>query len=260
MNIQLFQGSTVRVDADNLVCLTDLYKLAIERGMAEGKRAPNQYFRKTNVRKSGTSGNVSDFAGEGWDFVEHVAKSLDLHSVQVYKTTRGKGSSTFAHWQIALAYAQYLSHELHMRVNETYMRVQSGDLDLAIEIAEKEKDPEKLNLFAQRAKAIATRNSFTDTLYRHHVTSSKEIARCTNTVYLRLFNGNASQLKERKQLPKKASLRDNMDRTELAATEFAELLAIKRIEKKNAQGFAECNAHCDKAAMIIANAMREALI
>ena len=147
-----------------------------------------------------------------------------------------------------------------MRVNETYMRAQSGDLDLAIEIAEKEKDPEKLNLFAQRAKAIATRNLFTDTLYRHHVTSSKEIARCTNTVYLRLFNGNASQLKERKQLPKKANLRDNMDRTELAATEFAELLAIKRIEKKNAQGFVECNEHCDKAAMIISNAMREALI
>lgn len=57
-----------------------------------------------------------------------------------------------------------------------------------------------------------------------------------------------------------ANLRDNMDRTELAATEFAELLAIKRIEKKNAQGFVECNEHCDKAAMIIANAMREALI
>ena len=110
MNIQIFDNATVRVDAENLVCITDIYKIAVERGMAEGKRAPNQYFRKTNVRKSGTSGNISDFAGEGWDFVEHVAKSLNVHSVQVYKTTRGKGSSTFAHWQIALAYAKYLSH------------------------------------------------------------------------------------------------------------------------------------------------------
>ena len=136
MNIQIFDGATVRVDADNLVCITDIYKIAVERGLDGGKREPNQYFRKTNVRKSGTSGNVSDFAGEGWEFVEFIAKNLNLHAAHIYKTTRGKHGGTFAHWQIALAYAKYLSHELHMRVNETYMRAQSGDVTLAAEIAE----------------------------------------------------------------------------------------------------------------------------
>ena len=34
----------------------------------------------------------------------------------IYKTKRGKHGGTYAHWKIALAYAQYLSHELHMRV------------------------------------------------------------------------------------------------------------------------------------------------
>ena len=68
-NIQIFDNATVRVDAENLVCITDIYKIAVERGLDGGKREPNQYFRKTNVRKSGTSGNVSDFAGGGWEFV-----------------------------------------------------------------------------------------------------------------------------------------------------------------------------------------------
>jgi len=40
----------------------------------------------------------------------------------------------FAHWQIALAYAKYLSPELHMAVNETYMRYKTGDHTLALEV------------------------------------------------------------------------------------------------------------------------------
>ena len=143
MNIQLFQGSTVRVDADNLVCITDIYKVATEKGLANGKLEPKFYFRKSNLRKSGTSGKVSDAAGEGMQFVESVAENLKVSATHIYKTTRGKGGGTYAHWQIALAYAKYLSHELHMRVNETYMRAQSGDVTLAAEIAEKQKDPKK---------------------------------------------------------------------------------------------------------------------
>ena len=259
MNIQIFEGATIRVDADNLVCITDIYKIAVERGMDNGKRAPNQYFRKTNVRKSGTSGNISDFAGEGWDFVEHVAKSLNVHSVQVYKTTRGKGSSSFAHWQIALAYAKYLSHELHMRVNETYMRALSGDVTLAAEIAEKQKDPKKTEWLAQRLKSIHARNVLTDTLSRHGVKAGVEIATCTNTVYRQLFHKDAKELRAARKLPKSANLRDNMSRLELAATEFAELLASERIETRKASGFSDCNKHCGQAARIVANAVSDAL-
>lgn len=108
MNIQLFDGATVRVDAENLVCITDIYKIALDRGLDGGKREPNQYFRKTNVRKSGTSGNVSDFAGGGWEFVEFVAQKYGKSQSDVYKTTRGKGGGTYAHKDIAIEYAMYL--------------------------------------------------------------------------------------------------------------------------------------------------------
>ncbi len=37
MNIKLFDNATVRVDAENLVCITDIYKIAIERGLDGGK-------------------------------------------------------------------------------------------------------------------------------------------------------------------------------------------------------------------------------
>ena len=257
MNIQIFDNATVRVDAENRISLTDLYKIAVERGMDNGKRAPNQYFRKTNVRKSGTSGNISDFAGEGWEFVEFIAKNLNLHASLIYKTTRGKGGGTYAHWQIALAYAKYLSHELHMRVNETYMRAQSGDVTLAAEITEKQQDPKKTAWLAQRVKSIHARNVLTDVLSRHGVKTGVEIAQCTNTVYRHLFHKTAKEMRIARKLPEKANVRESMSRLELAATEFAELLASERIEREQANGLKQCDSHCGHAARIVANAVRD---
>lgn len=257
MNIQLFDGATIRVDADNLVCITDIYKIAVERGMAEGKLEPKFYFRKSNPRKSGTSGNISESGGEGLQFVEYLAENLKVSATHIYKTTRGKGGGTFAHWQIALAYAKYLSHELHMRVNETYMRAQSGDVTLAAEITEKQQDPKKTAWLAQRVKSIHARNVLTDVLSRHGVKTGVEIAQCTNTVYRHLFHKTAKEMRIARKLPEKANVRESMSRLELAATEFAELLASERIEREQANGLKQCDSHCGHAARIVANAVRD---
>ena len=259
MNIQIFEDSTVRVDENNLVCITDIYKLAVERGMAEGKLDPRRWSEKSRNIVSGTSGKTSLVERDGRQFIDSVAKNLNVAANDIYKTKRGKGGGTYAHWQIALAYAKYLSHELHMRVNETYMRAQSGDVTLAAEIAEKQKDPKKTEWLAQRTKAIHARNVLTDTLSRHGVKTGVEIATCTNTVYRHLFHASAKELKEKRGLPEKANLRDNMSRIELAATEFAELLASERIETRNASGIKDCNKHCGQAARIVANAVSDAL-
>ena len=123
--IQLFENKTVRVDEEGLICLTDLFKVATEKGLADGKLDPRRWSEKPRNIVSGTSGKTSLVERDGWQFVDFVAKSLNATRCDIYKTTRGKGGGTYAHWQIALAYAKYLSHELHMRVNETYMRVLS---------------------------------------------------------------------------------------------------------------------------------------
>ena len=257
MNIQIFEDSTVRVDEDNLVCLTDLYKLAVEKNLAGGKLDPRRWSEKPRNIVSGTSGKTSLVERDGWQFIEFVAEKLNVTRCDIYKTTRGKGGGTFAQWQIALAYAKYLSPELHMRVNETYMRAQSGDVTLAAEIAEKQKDPKKTQWLAQRLKSIHARNVLTDTLSRHGVKAGVEIATCTNTVYRHLFHASAKELKEKRGLPAKANLRDNMSRLELAATEFAELLASERIEREQANGLKQCDSHCGHAARIVANAVRD---
>ena len=196
---------------------------------------------------------------DGYQFVEYLAEKLKVSATHIYKTTRGKGGGTFAHWQIALAYAKYLSHELHMRVNETYMRAQSGDVTLAAEIAEKQKDPKKTEWLAQRLKSIHARNVLTDTLSRHGVKTGVEIAQCTNTVYRNLFHKTAKEMRIARKLPEKANVRESMSRIELASTEFAELLASERIETRKASGFSDCNKHCGQAARIVANAVSNAL-
>ena len=240
MNIQIFDGATVRVDADNLVCITDIYKIAVERGLDGGKRNPSDWSLEA-----------------GSSFIDSLAENLNTRKTGIYKTKRGKGGGTYAHWQIALAYAKYLSHELHMRVNETYMRAQSGDVTLAAEITEKQQDPKKTAWLAQRVKSIHARNVLTDVLSRHGVTKGYEFAQCTNTVYRHLFHKTANEMRIARKLPEKANVRESMSDLELAATEFAELLASKRIEREQANGLKQCDSHCGHAARIVANAVRD---
>ena len=255
--LQLFENKTVRVDEEGLICLTDLFKVATEKGLAEGKQNPYEWSRPQRSVKSGSTGKIDDVVSGGRQFIDFVAKNLNTAATHIYKTTRGKHGGTYAHWQIALAYAKYLSHELHMRVNETYMRAQSGDVTLAAEIAEKQQDPKKTAWLAQRVKSIHARNVLTDVLSRHGVKTGVEIAQCTNTVYRHLFHKTAKEMRIARKLPEKANVRESMSRLELAATEFAELLASERIEREQANGLKQCDSHCGHAARIVANAVRD---
>ena len=237
--VELFRSGNIIVDNDGLVSLNDVYRIAVERGIDGGKRRPNQYFRKTNVLKSGTSGNVSDFAGDGYQFVEFIAKKHGKPISDIYKTKRGKGGGTFAHWKIALAYAQYLSHELHSHILETYARVATGDKTLAVEIIEKQKKPEDAEWVANRANAVVARNKFTKCLQEHGVTKGYEIAGCTNAVYQGMFEKTAKEIREERNLPANANLRDSMDETELLSIALAENLAKRKIQATNSQGYTE---------------------
>ena len=106
--VELFSSSNIFVDDEGLVSLNDVYRIAIERGLDGGKLEPKFYFRKSNPRKSGTSGNISESGGEGLQFVEFIAQKYGNSPSDVYKTTRGKGGGTYAHKDIAIEYAMYL--------------------------------------------------------------------------------------------------------------------------------------------------------
>ncbi len=51
-------------------------------------------------------------------FLESLAKKLNTGLSRLLKTTRGRYGGTYAHWQIALAYAKYLSPEFHIWCND----------------------------------------------------------------------------------------------------------------------------------------------
>lgn len=88
-------------DRGEMLSLTDMWKA---QGAPE-HREPFNWVRK-----------------EGAPFIEAVAVAHNLTDGQVMATKRGKGGSTFAHWQIGLAYAKYLSPEFHMWCNTVVRR------------------------------------------------------------------------------------------------------------------------------------------
>ncbi len=91
----VYQGVVIRERYETL-SLTDMWKAAKE----PQHREPYQWARK-----------------EGASFIEAVALAHNLPVEQVMKSKPGKGGGTYAHWQIGLAYAKYLSPEFHMWCN-----------------------------------------------------------------------------------------------------------------------------------------------
>ncbi len=108
MSALMIGAHSVRRDAD-MWCLTDLWRAA---GAPRDKR-PNEYLRY-----------------EGKAFAEFLNDSLDAGMARITKTRKipGGGGETWAHWQLALAYAKWLDHAFHARVNEVYRAFAAGQL------------------------------------------------------------------------------------------------------------------------------------
>lgn len=252
-------GQPLKTNAEGLVSLTDLHQAAEAAGWAAGKLDPRQWARAPKATKSGTSGRTSHVAGPGHDFVQFVASQLHVGAADVYRTSKARldrGGGTFAHWQIALAYAKYLSPELHMQVNAVYARFKAGDVTLAAEIADKAK-PADAEWLARRVQGTVARNQLTSTLAAHGV-SGKGFADCTNAIYRHVLGGKKSEVCAQRGLRKSTNLRNVMDVTELTMTAMSELVANKRIQVKNQRGNQACADSCDHAAASVAKLMQVA--
>lgn len=226
-------GNAIKTNEAGLVCLTDIHAAAEREGFAEGKRNPGDWSRES-----------------GAQFIEFVAENLNTRKTGIYKTQRGKGGGTFAHWQIALAYAKYLSPKLHMLVNEVYARAKSGDVTLADEIADKA-TPEQQDWLAKRVAGKSVRNRFTATLSAHGVVG-KGYADCTNAIYRPILGGKKSELCAARGLPPSTNIRDVMDIEQLTRTALAEIIARKNIERFDARGNVPCAMECNRAAQKVA--------
>lgn len=226
-------GSQIRTNEAGLVSLTDIYAAAEREGMADGKRDPRRWKLQ-----------------DGAQFIEFATATLNVPLRDIYRATKGKGGGTFAHWQIALAYAKYLSPQLHMQVNEVYARFKAGDVTLAEEIADRA-SPADQERHARRMAGKVARTQLTHTLACHGV-NGKGFADCTNAIYRPIMGGKKSEICAHRGLPAKTNMRDVMDLEQLTRTALAEILAKKRIERFNVRGNAPCAAECETAARSVA--------
>ncbi|HEY9827362.1 MAG TPA: KilA-N domain-containing protein [Stenomitos sp.] len=237
---QIFYGDVqVRHDVQGFISLNDMWVAA---GLPEGKRDPRRW---------------KDEAGK--EFIEFVANNLNVRVADIYKTQRGKhGGGTWAHWQIALAYAKYLSPEFHAWANQAIKdRIEEDhNPELGIErsreraIENWRKQGKDNDYIAARIKGIDARNSFTGTLKNHNV-SGFGYANCTDNIYIPILGGKAVDIRKQKDLPKKANVRDNMSTVELGGVMFAEILAADKIKRENRQGNNSCASACLSAGIDI---------
>lgn len=256
-NPLVYGDTEVRVDAKGLVSLTDMWHAADK---PEGKLEPRLWAQAPREKISGTSGLLSVSGGPGYEFIDFVRKNLNVDADYIYKTAKGRYGGTWAHWQIALAYAKYLSPEFHAWANQVVKERMEEDRspELGIErsreraIANWKRQGKSDEYIAARLQGIDQRNTFTRTLATHGVNDGKGIATCTNSIYQPLFGGTASQIRERRGLRQGQNVRDSMNRVELAATMFSEALASDRIERENRTGTGPCASACLKAGTTVA--------
>lgn len=95
-------GTSIRFTDEKLVNLTDLWKA---NGAEYNKRPA--HWRETD---------------EAQCFINEISKKENVRVADLFHTTRGRTGGTFAHWQIALAYAKYLSPEFHILCNNIIRR------------------------------------------------------------------------------------------------------------------------------------------
>lgn len=237
----ILRGKAIREDVDGLLCLDDIWELA----RAKTTRAPKIWRVKPSTKRLEE------------ELLKKVTKSalIEKKSIKtVIYAKRGRGNKgTYAHPVLAAAYAGYLSPKLKIEVLEVWLRYRSGDATLADEILQRASAAD--NQWASvRAMARAKRVGYTDTL-RDHGVNGHGYPRCTNAVYQEILDGTASQIKTAMGLPKKASIRDNLDTDTLSFVMAAEVLATGRINEEDCRG----NDECAKASARSASFIREAI-
>jgi hypothetical protein len=235
--------NVIRRDKEGRFSLTDLWAAAGR----EAKRTPSDWLQR-------------DVAKE---WVEYVAGTRPPKMGVALKTIKnGANPGTWADYQIAMAYAKWLSPAFHAEVNEVYRRFMAEERnpDLAVERATLNYQRRgKDNLWiARRFSGIATRKGLTTTLAQHGV-KGEGFAECTNAIYLPLFNADAKGIKAKRNLPETASTRDSMSMLELNAVALAECLAQQNIENKQASGNKECAGECNTASRHVARAVSRSL-
>ncbi len=187
------------------------------------------------------------------DSTKNLIESIKGGKSPILKTKRGIGGGTWVHWQLALSYAQYLSPELHLAVNQIFKERLEETIDPELGIA-RSRERAKASWknqghddqwIAKREQHIDTRKAYTEALIGHNVKSGYEIGQCTNKIYKGIFSKDKSEIErdiraKNPGLLKKVNIRDHAKLSSLAAIGLAEALASEEIDEFDVRGVKDC--------------------
>jgi hypothetical protein len=211
-----YNGFTIKFNKDNqeLISLTDMWKAS---GSEEFQR-PYQWVRLVDTEK----------------FIESLEKKFKRGHGTLLKSIKGKYGGTYAHWQLALAYAKYLSPEFHMWANEVVKERMEEDVDPVLGLSNNlarasimAKRCIKLGMdedtLIDRIAGVADNKLFKSACCRAGGPESLGVV--TNTVYKAITGKNAKELQEHRNVK---HTRDALTQLELRAVSFAETLLANR--------------------------------
>src|SRR5690606_18105877 len=115
-----------------------------------------------------------------------------------YYTQRGQGGGTWAHENLALGYAAYLSPDLAVEIRDVFLRYKRGDETLLPEIRANRKRREDAARDEVRQHGKRVRRSFTDTLKEHGVTLGWQYAQITDVTNQHLLGGTAKKIRRQR--------------------------------------------------------------
>lgn len=102
-----FHGTSIHTRHE-MLNLTDMWRAA----GSDLARKPAEWARSADAER----------------FVQVLATSLNVGNSHLLSTAKGRNGATWAHWQVALAYAKYLSPEFHMWCNTVVRERMEGRL------------------------------------------------------------------------------------------------------------------------------------
>lgn len=222
----------IRTEGD-LVCFNDLYVAA----GSPFNQTPYDWSRLQSTSQ----------------LIDSLIEKLNTTKSRIIKVTRGKGGGTWGHKFLAVEYSGYLSPELRLKINETFLRAEEGDVTLAAEIADKA-TPQDQAWLATRMQGKVSRNSFTDVLQNHGVVKAG-FGECTNAIYKPILGGTALEVRQKNGWPNKVNIRDRLALKQLFAVGLAECTAAEKIEEKQVIGNKPCAALCFETSQRVAAAI-----
>lgn len=221
-------GVEIVADPDNLTSLTALWKAA----GSDDAKTPSKFLRNAHAK----------------EFLASLAENLKGQNCPLTKVRKGgRNSGVWAHWQVAMAYAKWLSPEFHQAVNEGFRRWYEEEKNPGLKL---ERSVDKLlsrgvtaAWIKTRVDGIVSRKELCGTMADHNcrpVGKLNPYAEATRSITLAAVGKTPREFKSDNGLRRTASTRDHMTSRELMRIAFIESESAAVIRDRAADGNGEC--------------------